>query len=151
MLNWCNNAFSQSVTCTITFLQRRMHLYHFHALLYGYTLRIWINEAVVHQPVLNFFKEKAERIKFLTITCESTNQSHLCTYKGCVCTHRYGFVFLDNSILMDSYRNHMNTSKIVVNAYRYTKWRQRGLIDIQNTKMLPQLGHPSLARMEEMG
>jgi hypothetical protein len=33
----------------------------------------------------------------------------------------YGFVFVDNSILMDSYRNHMNTSKIVVNAYRHTK------------------------------
>ena len=127
-----------------------MHLYHFHALLYGYTLRIWINEAVVHQPVLNFFKEKAERIKFLTIMCESTNQSHLCTYMaiwGYVCALIvYGFVFLDNSILMDSYRNHMNTSKIVVNA-----WRQRGLIHIQNMKMLPRLGHPSLARMEEMG
>jgi hypothetical protein len=38
---------------SVTFHQRRMHPYHFHASPYGYTLRIWMCEAVVHQPALN--------------------------------------------------------------------------------------------------
>ena len=129
-----------------------MHLYHFHALLYGYTSRIWINEAVVHHPALNFFLRKKQReLSFLLLRANQQIKLICVRIWGVCALIVYGFVFLDNSILMDSYRNHMNTSKIVVNAYRYTKWRQRGLIDIQNTKMLPQLGHPSLARMEEMG
>jgi hypothetical protein len=124
-----------------------MHLYHFHALLYGYTLRIWINEAVVHQPALIFFKKKQRELSFLLLRANKQINLICARIWGVIV---YGFVFLDNRVLMDSYRNHMNTSKIV-NAYRHTKWRQRGLIDIQNMKMLPQLSHPSPARMEEMG